>query len=96
MYKKNEIIITNLDFQINNFEGSDIDFDVECYAQNPDENDQYGINIYEVTNGKRKIIDTFYVDSSGGITNEYNLSNISRYVYDTLFRLYEQKLIKGF
>lgn len=98
MSRKNEIIITNIEFQVNNFEGTGKDYDVECYAVEPENNDQYVITVYDVNGNERKKIDTLYFDSCGGsVETDYKyLDKISQYVYDVLFKANEQSIIKGF
>lgn len=98
MGRKNEIIITNIEFQVNNFEGTGNDYDVECYAIEPEDNDQYVITVYDVNGDKREEVDTMYFDSCGtSVGTDYRyLDKISQYVYDVLFRTNEQSIIKGF
>lgn len=93
--KKNEIIITDLKFQINNFNDTNMDYDINVYVQDETENDQYAIEIYKVDENKRDMINLFYCDSSGNFCDELN-DEITKYVYELLFTKLQHGIIKGF
>lgn len=93
--KKNEIIITDLKFQINNFNDTNMDYDINVYVQDETENDQYAVEIYKVDENKRDMINLFYCDSSGNFCDELS-DEITKYVYELLFTKLQHGIIRGF
>ena len=103
MNMKNQIIIDKIDFFINNFNDTGADYKVEVYAQDIEESDIYGINIYKVPKDiteDREHINTLYVDSCGG-SLEYEtpgakLTELEDYVLNILFVDRQHGIIRGF
>ena len=96
---KNEIIITNLEFQINNFKGTGNCYDVEVFTQDETETDWYTVEITKVDENYKPLKDTmtyFYVDSCGNMSDEFDLNEVEQYVYDILFDNRLQTVIQGF
>ena len=99
METKNEIVITDLKFQVNNFKGTGANYDVEVYAQDETENDWYTVEIIQVDENYKPIKETmtyFYIDSCGNISDEFNLNEIEQFVMSFLFNKKAQTIIKGF
>ena len=96
---KNEIIITELKFQVNNFKGTGKSYDVEVWTQDETENDWYTVEVTQVDENFKLIKDTmtyFYVDSCGNMSDEFDLNEVEQYVYDILFVKREHGIIRGF
>ena len=96
---KNEIIITNLDFQINNFDNTNKDYNVVVYAQDETENDQYIIEVYEVNEEQKDMIALFHCDSSGNFDSDEDAileDKLTKYIYELLFIKLHHGIIRGF
>jgi hypothetical protein len=108
--EKNQIIIDNIEFFINNFNGTGTDYKVCAYAQDIEESDMYGVDIYEIhdftdkdDNSSHEIkerISTMYIDSCGGCL-EYEapgavLTELEEYVLHILFGEQQKGIIRGF
>lgn len=96
MSKKNEIIITFIEFEVNNFEGAGQDYEVRCYPNDLSEDDTYNIEIFKLEEDDKNIVANFCVDSCGGMTEDFKLDRISQYVCDVLFKVDKQSIIKWF
>lgn len=97
---KNQIIIDKIDFFINNFNDTGANYKVEVYAQDIEESDMYGIDIYKVpkdTTEDREHISTFYVDSCGGCEAPgAKLTELEDYVLNILFVDRQYGIVRGF
>ena len=97
---KNQIIIDNLDFYINNFNGTGTNYKVCVYAQDIKESDMYVIDVYELGRDEfsegSKRVSTLYVDSCGGMANEGALNELEELILDTLFVKQKHGIIRGF
>jgi len=96
---KNEIIITELNFQINNFNETNTDFDVVVYTQDVTENDQYTIEVYEVNENEKDMIALFHCDSSGNFDSDEDFilkDELTKYIYELLFTKLQHGIIRGF
>lgn len=105
---KNQVIIDHIEFFINNFNGTGTDYRVCAYAQDIEESDMYGIDIYKVNhftdednNSMHEIkerVSTLYVDSCGGMTDceESMLDELENFVLDILFVNRQHGIIRGF
>jgi len=90
---KNQIIIDTLVFFIKNFNGTNQDYRVEVSLQDMEESDMYTINIFKDTVN----IDTFYVDSCGGLQGDVlSCNDLEMFVLDTLFVKQKHGIIRGF
>ena len=100
MSKKNQIIIDKIDFFINNFNDTGADYKVEVYAQDIEESDMYGIDIYKVPKDiteDREHISTLYVDSCGGYeTLGAKLTELEDYILNILFVDRQHGIVRGF
>lgn len=99
MTNTNEVIITNLEFQVNNFKGTGINYDVQAYAQDETESDMYTVEITQVDEDNKPLKETttcFYVDSCGGMEGDINLNNIEQFVYNILFSVQKYGIMRGF
>lgn len=107
---ENQIIMDNIEFFINNFNGTGDDYKVVAYAQDIEESDMYGIDIYKVhnftdvdDNSSHEIeerVSTLYADSNGGCL-EYEvpgakLTELEEYVLNILFVNRQHGIIRGF
>ena len=71
------IIMTNIEFLINDYNGTGDDYKVVAYAQDIEESDMYGIDIYKIHNYNdvddesshevTERVSTLYADSCGGL-----------------------------
>ena len=96
---KNEIVITDLKFQVNNFKGTGENYDVEMWTQDDTETDWYTVEITKVDENYKPIKETmtyFYVDSCGGLEDNITLSEIEQFVVGFLFKPQLQTVIQGF
>ena len=96
---KNEIVITDLKFQVNNFKGTDKSYDVEVYTQDETETDWYTVEITQVDENYKPMKETmtyFYIDSCGNISDEFNLNEIEQFVLNFLFKPQLQTVIQSF
>ena len=96
---KNQIVITDLKFQVNNFKGTDENYDVEVYTQDETENDWYTVEITKVDENYKPIKETmtyFIIDSCGNISDEFDLNEIEQFVVGFLFKPQLQTVIQGF
>lgn len=96
---KNEIIITNLKLQINNFNDTNKDYDVDVYTQDETENDQYTIEVYEVNENEKNMIALFHCDSSGNFGSDEDFilkDELTKYIYELLFIKLQHGIIRGF
>ena len=103
MNMKNQIIIDKIDFFINNFNDTGADYKVEVYAQDIEESDMYGIDIYKIPKDiteDREHISTLYADSCGGCleyeTPGAKLTELEDYVLNILFVDRQHGIIRGF
>lgn len=98
MTEKNQIIITDLKFQINNFKGTGNDYDVQVYTQDETENDMYTVEILDVNDNKCERVGMFYIDSCGNYSCEegFDMTEIEQFVMNMLFVPQMQSIIKGF
>ena len=107
---ENQIIMDNIEFFINNFNGTGANYKVCTYAQDIEESDMYGIDIYRVlkftdedNNSSHEIkerVSTLYADSNGGCL-EYEvpgatLTELEEYVLNILFVNRQHGIIRGF
>ena len=94
MSDKNEVIITSIEFQLNNFNGTGKNYDVEVYAQDPEESDMYGVDIVNENKSEKYY---FYVDSCGNVYDDFYVvrTQLEQQVLDILFDK-QAPLIKGF
>ena len=104
------IIMTNIEFLINNYNGTGDDYQVVAYAQDIEESDMYGIDIYKVHNYNdvddessheiKERVSTLYVDSCGGCleyeTPGAKLTELEEYVLNILFSEQHKGIIRGF
>lgn len=102
------IIMTNIEFLINDFNGTGDDYKVVAYAQDIEESDMYGIDIYKVHNYNdvdddesshevTERVSTLYVDSCGGYeTPCAKLTELEDYVLNILFSEQYKGIIRGF
>ena len=96
---KNEIVITELKFQLNNFKGTNKNYDIEVFTQDETETDWYTVEVTQVDENYKPLKDTktyFYVDSCGNMSDEFNLNEVEQYVYDILFVKREHGIIRRF
>ena len=95
---RNEIIITDLKFQINNFNNTNKDYDVNVYTQDETENDQYTIEVYEINKDKKDMTALFYCDSSGNFEADEIITkdDLMDYIYNILFVKSHHGIIRGF
>ena len=103
MNMKNQIIIDKIDFFVNNFNDTGIDYKVEVYTLDIEESDMYGIDIYKIprdTTEVREHISTLYADSCGGCLEHEvpytKLTEIEEYVLSILFKEVNEGIIRGF
>lgn len=102
MGKNNQIIIDNIEFFINNFNGTDINYKVVAYIQDIEESDMYSIDIYKLDEDlcKANRVSTLYVDSCGGCleyeTPNTKLTGLEEYVLNILFVNRQHGIIRGF
>ena len=98
MEDKNQIIITDLKFQLNNYWGTGKDYDVQVYTQDETENDMYVVEIMDVNDGKCEKVGMFYIDSCGNCSSEegFNMTDLECYITYILFSPQLQTIIKGF
>ena len=104
------IIMTNIEFLINDYNGTGDDYQVVAYAQDIEESDMYGIDIYKVNhftdednNSLHEIkerVSTLYADSCGGCL-EYEvpgakLTELEEYALNILFSEQHKGIIRGF
>lgn len=106
--KKNQVIIDHIEFFINNFNGTGTDYKVCAYAQDIEESDMYGIDIYKVkhftdednnsTHEIKERVSTLYADSNGGMIDceETMLDELENFVLDILFVNRQHGIIRGF
>lgn len=95
---KNEVIITNIEFQLNNFKDTGKSYDVEVFTQDETETDWYTVEVTQVDDNYKPLKDTmtyFYVDSCGNMSDEFDLNEVEQYVFDVLFDK-QAPLIRGF
>ena len=95
---KNEVIITNIEFQLNNFDGTGKNYNVEAWTQDETETDWYTVEVTQVDENCKPLKDTmtyFYVDSCGNMSDEFDLNRVEQYVLDILFDK-QAPLIRGF
>lgn len=90
----NEVIITDLEFQLNNFNGTGADYDVEVYAQDPEDNDYYTVKIINTEEPSESY--SFQVDSCGGMEGGTVLGELERYILGILFGEEHKGIIRGF
>lgn len=101
-----EIIMTNIEFLINDYNGTGDDYQVVAYAQDIEESDMYDIDIYKIHNYDesshevKEIVSTLYADSCGGCL-EYEvpgakLTELEEYVLNILFSEQHKGIIRGF
>lgn len=102
------IIMTNIEFLITDYNGTGDDYKVVAYAQDIEESDMYGIDIYKVNhftdednNSMHEIkerVSTLYADSNGGMTDceESMLDELENFVLDILFVNRQHGIIRGF
>ena len=96
---KNEIIITELKFQVNNFKGTGKSYDVEVFTQDETETDWYTVEVTQVDDNYKPLKDTmtyFYIDSCGNMSDEFDLNEIEQFVVGFLFKPQLQTVIQGF
>lgn len=97
---KNQIIIDKIDFFINNFNDTGEVYKVEVYAQDIEESDMYGIDIYKIPKDiteDRVQVSTLYVDSCGGYeTPGAKLTELEDYVLNILFVDRQHGIVRGF
>ena len=107
MNMKNQIIIDKIDFFINNFNDTGVDYKVEVYAQDIEESDMYGIDIYKIHNYNdvddessheiKERVSTLYVDSCGGYeTPGAKLTELEDYILNILFVDRQHGIVRGF
>ena len=92
---KNQIIIDKIDFFINNFNDTGVDYKVEVY----EESDMYGIDIYKVPKDTTECerVSTLYVDSCGGYeTPGAKLTELEDYILNILFVDRQHGIVRGF
>lgn len=104
--RKNQLIIDNIEFYINNFNGTGTDYKVCAYAQDIEESDMYGIDIYKVnhftdkdnnsTHEIKERVSVLFADSNGGCSYEAKLSELEEYVLNILFVNRQHGIIRGF
>ena len=96
--EKNQVIITNIEFQINNYANTKKDYDVAVYTQDEQENDMYVVEIFEVNGKDRERVSLFYIDSCGNYSDNENgrLEGIEEFVVNFLFKPQLQTVIQGF
>jgi hypothetical protein len=93
-----QIIMTDIEFLINDFKGTGDDYKVVAYAQDIEESDMYRVDIYKLGKDlcKADRVSTLYVDSCGGYleyeTPGAKLSELEEYVLGVLFG----GIIRGF
>ena len=95
MNMKNQIIIDKIDFFINNFNDTGVDYKVEVY----EESDMYGIDIYKVPKDTTECerVSTLYVDSCGGYeTPGAKLTELEDYILNILFVDRQHGIVRGF
>lgn len=84
---KNQIIIQDITFNINNFNDTGMDYKVNVYAVDPEESDEYTVVIINDITGQEELV--YHTDSSGNLSiDEYNKaqsSEIGEVVHETLF-----------
>lgn len=92
----------NIEFFINNFNGTGDDYKVVAYAQDIEESDMYGVDIYKLGEDLciADRVSTLYVDSCGGCL-EYEvpgakLSELEEYVLNILFVNRQHGIIRRF
>ena len=97
-----EIIMTDIEFLINDFNSTGGDYKVVVYAQDIEESDMYGIDIYKLGEDlcKADRVSTLYADSCGGCL-EYEaygarLTELEEYVLNILFGEKHKGIIRGF
>ena len=98
MNMKNQIIIDKIDFFINNFNDTGEDYKVEVYAQDIEESDMYGIDIYKIPKDTTECerVSTLYIDSCGGCLEHNKLTELEIYVLNILFADRQHGVIRGF
>ena len=94
----NIMILDDLKFQINNFNNTNKDYDVDVYIQDESENDQYTIEVYEINEDKKDMITLFYCDSSGNFKADEitTKDDLMSYIYNILFVTPHHGIIRGF
>lgn len=100
MDRKNEVIIDDLTFYVNNFNGTGLNYRVHVYAQDVEESDQYSCTIQQEkeSNGliNYDLISTLYFDSTGGMTDDRRLDNLEDFIMNLLFVKSQHGIIRGF
>ena len=79
---------------MNDLDGKD--YFVHAYAQDPEESDEYTIEISEVLEDKDEEVCVLYVDSSGNMTDEISDEPYVTKALDVLFIDLAHGIIRGF
>ena len=99
MNMKNQIIIDKIDFFINNFNDTGVDYKVEVYIQDIEASDMYSIDIYKIHKDTTECdrVSTLYVDSCGGYeTPGAKLTELEDYILNILFVDRQHGIVRGF
>ena len=88
------VIIDEVKFYMNDLDGKD--YFVHAYAQDPDESDQYTVEISEVLEDEDEEVCVLYVDSSGNMTDDIGDEPYITKALDVLFVKLEHGIIRGF
>lgn len=93
----NQVIIDNIDIKIENYNGTGVDYYVNVYAVDTEENDDYGIKIWNTETNELHA--EYHADSSGNVFGDeaHNLDDaLTKFVHDILFIKREHGIIRGF